>query len=315
MAEVLIRPAESSDLHGVLEVLRAALGEPPTAPKTPEVFDWKHVRNPFGRSLILVAEIDGRIAGVRALLRWELETPSGDRLRCLRPVDTATHPDFTRRGVFRRLTTEAIELAKAEGVHLVFNTPNPASGAGYLSMGWRHVGWIDALVRPRLRSLRDPAPERLELGTLLATASGVIPTTLPSRPSAGLRTPRTPDYLTWRFSHPAVPYGWVADGGGHGGAVVRPGVRGEHSETVLSDLLGATAAGDVRRVVRESRAHHVAGFFSRGSPERRKAVAGGLVPVPWVKALRLVALPLVDVDVDVFDLASWDLATSDLELL
>lgn len=315
MPDLRTRPAEPDDVPEILEVLRAALGEPPTAPKTPDVFAWKHEHNPFGRSLILLAEIDGRIAGVRALLRWELETPSGDRLRCLRPVDTATHPDFGRRGVFRRLTTEAIEMARAEGVDLVFNTPNPASGAGYLSMGWQHVGWIDALVRPRLRSLREAAPDRLDLSAVVPTAVPDVPTTIVPRPARGLRTPRTPDYLAWRFSHPAVPYGWVPNRDGTGGAVVRPGVRAGHSETVLSDLLGHTEAADVRRVVRGSRAHHVAAFFSRGSPERRRAVAGSLIPAPWVKALRLVALPLSDVDLDLFDLGSWDLATSDLELL
>lgn len=315
MPEPVVRTAEPDDRHQILDVLRAALGEPPTAPKTAEVFTWKHERNPFGPSLVLVADVGGRIAGVRALLRWELETPSGDLLRCLRPVDTATHPDFLRQGIFRRLTTEAIELAREDGVDLVFNTPNPASGAGYLSMGWSHVGWVDALVRPRLRALGSAPTETLELRDLVEGIAPQVPTDVSCRPSAGLRTPRTPEYLAWRFSHPAVPYGWLPSTTNGGGAVVRAGSRGGHAETVLSDLLGDTTAADVRSLIRANRAHHVAGFFSRGSPERRRAVIGGLVPAPWVRALRLVALPLGDSKVDPLDLASWDLATSDLELL
>jgi hypothetical protein len=59
----------------------------------------------------------------------------------------------------------------------------------------------------------------------------------------------------------------------------------------------------------------MAGFFAKGTPERAAAVAGGMIPVPGVQALRLVALPLADVDIDVFDLGCWDIATSDLELL
>jgi hypothetical protein len=59
----------------------------------------------------------------------------------------------------------------------------------------------------------------------------------------------------------------------------------------------------------------MAGFFSKGSPERAAARAAGMIPVPGMKALRLVALPLSDVDIDVFDLGFWDIATSDLELL
>ncbi|MGH8915715.1 MAG: hypothetical protein ACRDZM_14515, partial [Acidimicrobiia bacterium] len=60
---------------------------------------------------------------------------------------------------------------------------------------------------------------------------------------------------------------------------------------------------------------YMAGFFSKGSPERRSAMAAGMLPMPGVRALRLVALPLTDIDIDVFDLGCWDIATSDLELL
>lgn len=315
MADVTTRPATGADEAEVLDVLRAALGEPPTAPKTPESFAWKHHHNPFGPSIVLVAEIDGRIAGVRALMRWELSTPTGETVSCVRPVDTATHPDFTRRGIFRRLTMEALEVARAEGVDLVFNTPNPQSGSGYLKMGWQHVGWIDALVRPRLRR-GAAAPEDAvpSLATLVPGALAQIPPDVPDRAPRGLRTVRSPAYVAWRFSHPAVPYGWVPARTGPGGAIVRTGVRSGRTETVLSDLVGGRAA-DVRSVIRASRAHHVAGFFSRGTPERRSAVAGGLAPARWVKALHLVAHPLTNTCMDVADLRSWDLATSDLELL
>ena len=59
----------------------------------------------------------------------------------------------------------------------------------------------------------------------------------------------------------------------------------------------------------------VAGWFSTGSPERRAALRAGLVPVPRVRSLQLIARPLRNLPVDVFDPANWDLAMSDLELL
>ncbi len=61
--------------------MRAALGEPPGLGRTPELFAWKHFENPFGRSLMLVAEADGVIAGFRAFMRWQLEVPGGGTLR------------------------------------------------------------------------------------------------------------------------------------------------------------------------------------------------------------------------------------------
>jgi hypothetical protein len=41
----------------------------------------------------------------------------------------------------------------------------------------------------------------------------------------------------------------------------------------------------------------------------------GLMPVPGVRPLTLMARPLGELDVDVLDMSSWDLAVSDLELL
>ena len=143
MAEQIeVRPFEDGDLEQVLEVLRLSLGEPAGLRRTNELFAWKHFENPFGRSLLLVAAADGRIAGFRAFMRWRLQGPAGDTLNCVRAVDTATHPAFQRRGVFRLLTLAGIDEATAEGVDLIFNTPNEKSGAGYLTMGWKEIGQV-----------------------------------------------------------------------------------------------------------------------------------------------------------------------------
>ena len=115
-----VRPYRDDDLPDVLDVLRAALGEPPGLRRTPQLFRWKHIDNPFGRSIMLVAELDGRIAGFRAFMRWRLMTPDGSVLECGRAVDTSTHPDFQRRGVFRALTEVGIERAAEEGIDLEY---------------------------------------------------------------------------------------------------------------------------------------------------------------------------------------------------
>ena len=40
-----------------------------------------------------------------------------------------------------------------------------------------------------------------------------------------------------------------------------------------------------------------------------------MLPVPRIRSLTLVANPLRELPIDVFDLPNWDLAMSDLELL
>ncbi|MBT8208605.1 MAG: GNAT family N-acetyltransferase [Acidimicrobiia bacterium] len=313
---VSIRRFEDRDLPAVLEVLRAALGETAVLKRTEALFGWKHFHNPFGRSIILLAESEGRVAGVRAFMRWDLQTPGGDVLRCVRAVDTATHPDFGRRGIFSSLTMAALEEAEAAGVDMVFNTPNEKSGAGYLKMGWGTVGPIGVLVHPTYRLatksvasdvLPDPA-EFLKDPVAAEALDGA------DRRALGLRTVRSPEYRSWRFTqHPTARYFAVrAD---DSAALVRPNHRSGRRELVVSELIGPNPRRAAVAARKASKSDYLATWFSDGSPERKGVAMAGFVSVPRMAALQLVARPLREVPLDVFTLDSWDLATSDLELL
>jgi len=312
---ITTRQLEESDVLPVLDLMRAALGEPPLLRRTPELFAWKHFDNPFGRSLAIVAETDDRIVGLRAFMRWDLIAPGGVTLRCVRAVDTATHPDYQRRGLFRRLTEETLELAVAKDVDLVFNTPNEKSGAGYLSMGWTEVGMIGVLARPSPRLATDRGDTNsTEPENFLADPQPALPLDVTDRAPRGLRTPRNGAYLRWRFgSHPTARYFRVDSGDST--AVVRPNVRKGRRELIVADVYGPRPRAALRQAGRRSRAAYLAAWFSPGSPERAAAIRSGLVPVPGVSALTLMARPLRDLGIDVTSMPSWDLAISDLELL
>ncbi len=314
MAEAIqSRVMEKSDVEEVLDLLRAALGEPPLLARTPQLLAWKHYDNPFGESIALVATADSRIVGLRSFMRWQLRTPSGGLVSCVRAVDTATHPEFHRRGIFRRLTEEAIELATADGVDLVFNTPNAKSGSGYTSMGWIEVGRIGVLLRPTRHFFNLRA--RHHSASLTEAVESAHWTRAPlGRAALGLRTPRTDDYLNWRFgSHPTARYHKFTSGAGQ--AVVRPNMRKGRNELLISDLFGRNSQDAIGDAVRAANARYVATWFSEDTPERSACLHAGLIPIPGVRALTLMARPLNELDVDVTSMSSWDLALSDLELL
>lgn len=318
MIDFEFREAEDSDVPAILKTLRLALGETPLLRRTPELWHWKHRDNPFGKSIVLVAvSREGTIAGVRALMKWKLETRDNGLIEAVRPVDTATHPDFVRRGIFRRLTMSAIEIARGIGVQLIFNTPNQKSAPGYLDMGWQRVGGVGVQVCPRLgRTIEVQLGERPQIAKWIPEAHEI--SRLPpgaDGPRARMRTTQDLDYLEWRYQkHPFASYGWVPGTRG-GGVVVRASERKGRAELVASDLLGLPDPTAIRTASRLSNARYIAGWFSGGTPRRRASVAGGLVPVPGIRTLQLVAHALTDLPVDPFALASWDLSTSDLELL
>lgn len=140
-----IRPATDQDIPMIVDLLKISLGEELT-PKSAAYWHWKHVSNPFGKSPVLLAFEDGKLVGVRAFMRWQWMY-QGQRFESVRAVDTATHPDYQGRGIFKKLTLALLDYCKAEGWHFVFNTPNQSSKPGYLKMGWKEAGKLPINVR------------------------------------------------------------------------------------------------------------------------------------------------------------------------
>jgi GNAT superfamily N-acetyltransferase len=313
-----IRPFTDRDLTGVLKVMAAALGEPPGLGRTPDLFEWKHLRNPFGRSIMLVAEADDQVVGFRAFMRWKLTTRDGGALSCVRAVDTATDPAFQRRGIFRNLTMAGIDLARTEGVDLIFNTPNDASRPGYLTMGWTTVGRIGVMLRPRLGVLhRRSPPSESGLPSDWSEPERAIESDALGRirlQPIGLRTPRTAEYLRWRYTaHPTARY--AVGGDSEGSVIARLHTRRGRREAVVSDMAGPNAARALRSLAKSLPCDYLVGSFGRGSPERRQAMLGGMIGIPGLTALTLVARPIGMAASEVPPLKGWDLSMGDLELL
>jgi hypothetical protein len=65
---------------------------------------------------------------------------NGKIYRSVRAVDTATHPDYQGKGIFKKLTQQQVADCKDQGIHFVYNTPNSSSKPGYLKMGWVEQG-------------------------------------------------------------------------------------------------------------------------------------------------------------------------------
>lgn len=347
-AQLTYRPLGYDDEPDVIGLLASALGNGPTGGRTTEFYRWKHRLNPFGESPGLVAEDDGRIVGVRLFLRWQLVGREG-RVRALRAVDTATHPEYRGRGIFRDLTLRLLEqLDLDDEVDLVFNTPNEMSRPGYLKMGWHTVGTLPVKVgiaKPYRFARGAWDASASTAGSRRASASGVpiveeapvthLPcarTLLDSRAGevaalaasaaapAGLHTPVTPQYLAWRYgSAPGLDYRCIpVESGGElaGVGFGRMRRRGPLNEFTLADVL--VRAGDrrsVRRVLasaRRSGADHVTLHTSRSDVLTSASVSGYLT-VPRY-GLNLVANPRRPVAPDPLVAGSWSLSLGDLEL-
>jgi len=197
-----IKEATEKNIPEILEVLKASLGEI-SSKKTEEVWRFKHIDNPFGKSLVLIAIENNEIIGVRAFMRWQWQRD--ERIyNCFRAVDTATHPKHQGKGIFKKLTLEAIERAKEQGNHFIFNTPNLQSLPGYLKMNWEKVDKLNVNIYPTLNFLRsNKNKSNHQIGNNLdgKALQDLCIFNNDNQKQHILFTPKSIDYLTWRYSN------------------------------------------------------------------------------------------------------------------
>lgn len=330
-----VRPYRDEDEAEVLELLNVALGGGPAGSRPPDFFRWKHLANPFGRSYMAVAETGGRIIGLRAFMRWEFSTVRG-RLRGVRAVDTATHPDHQGHGVFSTLTRRSLADLVGEA-DFIFNTPNEKSLPGYLKMGWRVVGRIPIYVRIR-RPFRFVNHVRSwsrvgAHGSMVGEPGGIPASEVLALPGVetllrnrerwpGIETVRDIGYLRWRYGMaPLLNYrATVATVGDRvlGLAIFRTRPRGDLTECTVAEVI--TGLGDrktprrlLAQVAHHSGADHLTCSFPRTSSLASAARRAAFLRAPV--GLTLVANPLGhETDPDPLDLSSWSLSVGDVEV-
>lgn len=326
----------------VLEVM----GPTAATPVTEQFWAWKHDQNPFGSSYGLCAMQHNRMLSLRVLMQWSFEATDGSRIRAGRAVDTVTRPSCQRMGLFSSLTKQALGDLGTAGVHVIFNTPNSKSLPGYLGMGWKDLGKVPLFIsalRPRriLRGILFPpkagTPEMAALAPFFAddvpawsefraghvgAVSVLVASMERNRPRTGYRTPRSMEYLDWRYGgHPSVTYRVVTleeNGALRGFAVLRPNVRHGLLEAVLCELFfmdADPAAGRrlIRRVRQSTRADYLIAHFSEASVERSLLRAPAFWRIPR-KGITLAVRLLNETCTDPLTPENWDLTLGDLEI-
>lgn len=333
--ELEIRRGDDRDVPAILSLMKRGLGEG-SVPRTPEYWAWKHSDNPFGRSPFLVAVAGSEIIGVRVFMRWMFHVHER-KVRAVRAVDTATHPDFQGRGIFTRLTLDLVNEVSSSGDALVYNTPNDKSRPGYLKMGWETVGRVSLWVRPRflsavrtiaVRGVTVHAREIDAMGTDIDLDAEDLRTLDFSRlrglheSTVRYRTRIDPRYLEWRYLRcPGVQYRLVSVEPGRALVAFRLKRRGVFRELTLCDVLAERSIGGARatratiaRIMRETTPDYVACAAHALPFESRVMIGAGFVPAPsagpvmTVRPLHVEALP------DPRNGASWATSIGDLEL-
>jgi GNAT superfamily N-acetyltransferase len=338
-----VRTYRAGDAPRALALLRAAFGDWPgprvaAHDRPEEFFRWKHERNPHGLSHIVLAEVEGRLASMRAYMPWPLVVNGGERVDAVHTVDIATDPAFRGCGISSQLSRQSIDLLRRTR-SFAFGIPNDMSTSQSRRVGWRPVGRVPVWVRVRrplrvlnrARSLRSqgsslavPSVEAARAADWLSDGDGL--TALLSDVRAvgpRLGTDADPAYMRWRYEPLLGDYRAVAehDGGRLAGLAIfalrRRGGLWEGSVCELFVRPGdrRTTARLLHQISDAAPLDYLAAVPPAGSALARTLSRAGFVPAP-IGGRALGVTPYRDgLAPDPLRRDSWSLSFGDLERL
>jgi GNAT superfamily N-acetyltransferase len=344
--EILIRDYSAEDENAVLVLIQRGMGGGPTGTRDRGFWRWKHFYNPFGTSIVMVAvHKNGQIIGLRTFMRWRFQ--AGDKpVLAVRAVDTVTHPDYRRYGVFSSLTRTAIEKIRDNGIDLIFNTPNAAVLPGYLKLEWSLV----SIIRPQIKILNYPRfiigivrskgkrqpsvlddsaryfrqePPSIEEFLSREKAVDRLLQSREQRRDNRLHTRLNLDYLQWRYAqYPFIKYRVIYrhDGDKLSGLIIlRPNRRFGMKEIILSELIMPeydrdTASRLIKDMVKNLQADYILAYFPKFSYERDILRRNGFHDLPF-QGINFAVNNLNEVsNVQPRQFDSWELSLGDLEV-
>lgn len=130
-----VRRFKSSDVDGIIELLNTVF-----EPKfTLEWWKWKYQLNPNGfwgeKGDTWVAVAEDKIVGYYAIIPERIKYHS-KVMKIAQSVDTATHPDYRRMGIFTTLANNVYSDARNR-YSFIFGFPSEMAHNGFLRLGWR----------------------------------------------------------------------------------------------------------------------------------------------------------------------------------
>lgn len=209
MSEIYIKKFENKDLREVVDLFSLVweLDVKNTEAKT----KWAFIE---GTKLCLLAKDEnGKIVGVRGGFSWPLIFE-----KQVMPVyqfhGTCVHPDFRRRGIFKKLNISFIEEAEKEKIKAIFNVSVMKSRMGYEKLGWKYLKTFRRLTlfnKPfqiinNLKSLKQPSiidtnfnSEELEIDDILLKKREEVFFDY-------IHTKYSQEFLSWRLNNKEAGY-------------------------------------------------------------------------------------------------------------
>ena len=138
-----LKPYQEGDERRILELWKAVY---PGIKYEPEQWTrwwrWMYQENPAGKNKIWLAKHDDKIVGQSAIVPVMIKIGT-EVVTGFQAIDTMTHPEYRRQGIYETLARTSYDQAANEDIHIGFRFPNKTSHLIAITK----LGWFD--VAPR----------------------------------------------------------------------------------------------------------------------------------------------------------------------
>jgi len=144
-----MRAYREGDEKGILELWQAVYpGEEYERERWIRWWHWMYKDNPAGAGMIWLAEHNGKIVGQSAIIPVAMkvgtETATG-----FQSINTMTHPNYRRQGMYESLARKAYAEAAREGICIGYRFPNKVSHLIAIKrLNWFDVDTMQVLYKP-----------------------------------------------------------------------------------------------------------------------------------------------------------------------
>lgn len=194
-----------------------------------DILLWKHLYNPFGQSISMVATENKKIVAVVFYMWYNFEKQGGETIKSLRPVDGCTNKEYRGKGLFKKLLRAS--LNSNISYDILFSTPNSKSLPEVMKLGWVplskykfRIGLINPFKPSRLISVENYS----SLNSNRANLN-----------SHGYFTSATSTYfISWRFKEGDYVVKKIIEGEQEGYLIYRVGRIKKIKCLILCDYIG-----------------------------------------------------------------------------
>ena len=141
-----IRAYQEGDEEQIFELVKA-VEDTPEKERWLKGWKWLFVDNPTGASIIWLAERDGKPVGQYPVIMENIKVRD-KIIKGAQLIDTMTHAQYRRQGIFSTLGKKALTEIENGETHLVYCFPTQQVYPLHMKFGWLDISAFQIMIKP-----------------------------------------------------------------------------------------------------------------------------------------------------------------------